>query len=58
MKSQALARLHASRRSPAGLLALGSRDPEKFHSGQASELLTFLARTLERLIRGWLHLPA
>ncbi len=58
VKSQALARLHASRRSPAGLLALGSRDPEKFHSGQASELLTFLARTLERLIRGWLHLPA
>lgn len=58
VRSQALARLHASRRSPAGLLALGSRDPEKFHAGQASELLTFLARTLERLIRGWLHLPA
>lgn len=58
VRSQALARLHASRRSPAGLLALGSRDPEKFHSGQASELLLFLAHTLERLIRGWLHLPA
>jgi uncharacterized protein YigA (DUF484 family) len=58
VKSQALARLHASRRSPAGLLALGSRDADKFHAGQASELLTFLARTLERLIRGWLHLPA
>lgn len=58
VRSQALARLRASRRSPAGLLALGSRDPEKFHPGQATELLCFLARALERLIRGWLHLPA
>ena len=58
VRSQALARLRASRRSPEGLLALGSRDPERFHQGQGSELLGFLARSLERLIRGWLHLPA
>lgn len=58
VRSQALARLKASRRSPEGLLALGSRDPERFHQGQGSELLGFLAKTLERLIRGWLHLPA
>lgn len=58
VRSQALARLRASRRSPAGLLAFGSRDPERFHAGQAGELLCFLSRALERLIRGWLHLSA
>lgn len=58
VRSQALARLRASSRAPAGILALGSREEEKFHPGQATELLGYLARVLERLIRGWLKLPA
>ncbi|MEQ9642346.1 MAG: DUF484 family protein [Alphaproteobacteria bacterium] len=58
VRSQALVRVHASSRAPVGLLALGSRDPERFEAGQATELLGFLARLLERLIRGWLELPA
>ena len=58
VRSQALLRLHASRIAPVGLLAFGSRDSERFHPGQGTELLNFLARMLERLIRGWLHLPA
>ena len=36
-------------------LALGSRDPAKFHAGQGSELLGFLGRVLEFAIRGWLE---
>lgn len=57
VKSQALVRLTASRKAPIGLLALGSREIDKFHPGQGTELLSFLARILERLIRGWLNLP-
>ena len=57
VRSQALIRLVPSKGSPPGLLALGSRDENKFHPGQGSELLQFLCRLLERLIRTWLDLP-
>jgi len=57
VKSQALARMRASRRTPDGLLALGARDIEKFHPEQGAELLVFLAGLLGRAIRGWLGLP-
>jgi uncharacterized protein len=57
VRSDALVRLKPSSDAPAGLLALGSREPEKFHPGQGTELLGFLARVLERCIRGWLGLP-
>jgi len=57
VRSQALIRLAPSKGSPPGLLALGSRDEKKFHPGQGSELLQFLCRLLERLIRTWLDLP-
>ena len=57
VRSQALIRLAPSKGSPPGLLALGSRDEMKFHPGQGSELLQFLCRLLERLIRTWLDLP-
>lgn len=57
VRSDALVRLKPSSNAPAGLLALGSREPEKFHPGQGTELLSFLARVLERCIRGWLDLP-
>lgn len=57
VKSQALARMRASRRAPEGLLALGARDIDKFHPDQGAELLVFLAGLLGRAIRGWLGLP-
>ena len=56
--SEALIRLAISPATPPSLLALGSRDPEQFHPGQGTELLNFLARTLEQCIRAWLDLPA
>ena len=42
--SMALLRLDTGPRGPAGLLALSSRDPEHFQTGQGTELLVFLAR--------------
>ncbi|HEX9810039.1 MAG TPA: DUF484 family protein [Alphaproteobacteria bacterium] len=55
--SEALLRLHASPEAPTGLLALASREGGRFDSGQGTELLGFLARTLELCIRTWLGLP-
>jgi uncharacterized protein len=57
VRSQALTRLRASTQAPVGLLALGSRRPDGFIAGQGTELLGFLARSLEIMIRQWLHLP-
>jgi uncharacterized protein YigA (DUF484 family) len=57
ISSQALIRLQVSRKTPPALLALGSRRAKQFHDGQRTELLTFLARALERSIRAWLNLP-
>ena len=57
ISSQALVRLQISRKTPPALLALGSRHAKQFHEGQRTELLTFLARALERCIRAWLNLP-
>ena len=58
VRAEALLRLDIGKRAPAGILALGSRHVERFHSGQATDLLTFLGGVLGRAIRGWLHLPA
>lgn len=58
VRSEALIRLQVSSQTPLGLLAFGSRDPETFHTGQGTELVSFLARVVERCIRGWLELPA
>jgi hypothetical protein len=55
--SEALLRLHASPEAPCGLLALGSRDPDRFDPGQGTELLGFLGRVIELCIRTWLGLP-
>ena len=57
VRSDALVRLRFNSQTPAGLLALGSRQEEKFHPGQGTELLQFLARALERCVRAWLDLP-
>jgi uncharacterized protein YigA (DUF484 family) len=58
IQSEALLRLTISSRTPAGLVAFGSRDPELFHEGQGTELIGFLGNVLERLLRAWLDLPA
>ncbi|MBI3452846.1 MAG: DUF484 family protein [Rhodospirillales bacterium] len=54
VRSQALVRMQLRRDAPLGLLALGARTPGKFHSGQGTELLSFLGRVVELSIRGWL----
>jgi uncharacterized protein len=56
--SAALLRLSVSRVAPAGLLCIGTRRAGKFHSGQGTELLTFLARALGVTIAAWLDLPS
>lgn len=58
VRSQAVTRLRASSQAPVGLLALGSRKEDGFTPGQGTELLGFLSRALETMIRQWLHLPS
>jgi uncharacterized protein YigA (DUF484 family) len=55
VRSQALLRMQLRRDAPLGVLAFGARDPQKFHPGQGSELLTFLGRVVELSIRAWLE---
>ena len=57
VQSQALLRLEISPATPPALLALGSREAEHFADGQGTELLLFLGRTIEHLLRAWLELP-
>jgi len=58
VRSAALLRLSVSAGAPAGLLCIGMRRPGKFHGGQGTELLSFLARALGITIAAWLDLPA
>ena len=58
IQSEALLRLNISTRTPAGLVAFGSRDPELFQDGQGTELVAFLGSVIERLLRARLDLPA
>lgn len=57
VRSEVLLRLTVREDAPIALLALGSRDPMRFHAGQGSELLVFLAAIMEHSIRTWLDLP-
>ncbi len=56
VRSDALLRIDVGAEDPAVLLALGSREADKFHPGQGTELLSFLAQALGRCLLGWLHL--
>jgi uncharacterized protein len=58
VRSAALLRLRVSAKSPAGLLAIGTRAPGHFHASQGTELLNFLGRTVAITIAQWLDLPA
>ena len=57
VRSDALLRLKVREGMPHALLALGSRDPGRFNAKQGTELLGFLARVMEYMIRAWLDLP-
>jgi uncharacterized protein YigA (DUF484 family) len=54
VRSQALIRLEFGGRESTGLLALGSREKDKFHASQGKELPTFLGRVIEYCVRSWL----
>jgi uncharacterized protein YigA (DUF484 family) len=58
VRSAAILRLPVSAAAPPGLLCIGTRRPGKFHAGQGTELLGFLARALGVTIAAWLDLPA
>jgi uncharacterized protein YigA (DUF484 family) len=57
IRSEALLKLTISRRTPIGLVAFGSREPDLFHDGQGTEHIAFLGGVIERLLRIWLDLP-
>jgi len=57
VKSDALLRLAISGEAPVGVVAIGSREPGHFRPGQGTELLLFLAKTIESTARAWLDLP-
>lgn len=55
--SQALLRIDISMDTPPAIIAFGSRDPNMFMDGQATDQVDFLARVVERAFRNWLNLP-
>ena len=57
MRSDLLIRLSIGRGAPAGLLALGSRDPDAFVERSGRQPYLFLARVIESTARAWLDLP-
>lgn len=57
VQSDALARLDFGPNSPQAMLALGSREADKFQPNQGTELLQFLAGVLGRGVSSWLDIP-
>lgn len=55
VRSLALLRLDIGDGRPPGLLALGARESGRFHPGQGTDLLVFLARALSSCLAGWLR---
>lgn len=56
VQSQILLRINIAQNTPPALLAFGSRDPEMFRDGQATDQVLFLAGVVERCFRTWLQL--
>ena len=56
--SQILLRVDISMDTPPAILAFGSRDPNMFTQGQATDQILFLARVIERCFRSWLDIAA
>lgn len=57
VRSQALIRVDIAMQTPPAIIAFGSRDPQLFNGSQGTELVSFLARVVERQFRTWLLLP-
>lgn len=57
VRSQALVRLSISDHTPDGFLAFASREPDAFGAGLETAMIGFIARVVERAIRGRLDLP-
>jgi len=57
VQSQILLRVDISMNTPPAILAFGSRDPDMFQDGQATDQVLFLARVIERCFRFWLDIP-
>jgi uncharacterized protein YigA (DUF484 family) len=57
VRSQALVRVDIAMQTPPAIIAFGSRDPHMFNGSQGTELVSFLARVVERQFRTWLLLP-
>lgn len=57
VSSQIMLRVDISMDTPPAILVFGSRDPNMFHEGQATDQILFLARVIERCFRTWLKLP-
>jgi len=57
VQSQIMLRVDISMDTPPAILAFGSRDPNMFHEGLATDQIIFLARVIERCFRTWLQLP-
>ncbi len=55
--SQILLRVDISEDTPPAILAFGSRNPDMFSDGQATDQILFLARVVERAFRMWLKMP-
>lgn len=57
VQSDALVRLSISPTTPPAVVAFASRHADRYHPGQATELLAFTGRVVERIVRLWLELP-
>lgn len=55
VKSQTLLRLHIGGDTPPAMLAFGSRNPNLFEPGQATDQIRFLGQVVERCFRSWLY---
>ncbi len=58
VRSQIMLRVDISMDTPPALLAFGSRNPDMFNEGQATDQILFLARVIERSFRMWLNTPS
>ena len=56
VRSQILLRIDIDPSTPPALLAFGSRNPDQFCEGQATDQILFLARVIERCFWRWLEL--
>ena len=55
VKSQLLLRLRIAEHLPGVMVAFGSRNPQAFQPGMATDHIGFLGHVVERCFWGWLH---